>query len=856
MNFPPRLLLLFLLAASARCASSVEPTFPEEPDSTSVARGFELGVSQQQVISLADALFDFDPTIDPRKSATDNAGAIAAHARDQLPCATVQQTDTSVSVSAAPPGCLLGQGAVFTGNVVASLANTAGEVRVTLTLTEVALAGSAVAGPVELVTADGSTFDVNFQLTRNGTPETGAMTATGTSNRITTSGTVSSDGLSATLTNVSIQKGDCYPNGGTLQISRGRATATATFDAQTAQSGVASLGRGRTAQLPAYGSCPATGATSSSAAAGSCADYNVAKNVYFGDLHNHTSYSLDAFAVGTTGDPAKSYLFAKKAPNASVNIAEGIPGTPANPLAPARRLDFLAVTDHSEWFDLMGLCSVDTSSPYYSDPYCVTLRTLGSQQQALLVAAAGARALSPNPRSFALCASSPTACDAAASDLWLRTKQAAMLANAPCSFTSFNAYEWTGTTATANLHRNVIFANDVTPSAALDYVRYPSAHDLWTGLSQQCTGACDVLTIPHNSNLSLGAMFSYNSEDVPFMQRYQTLAEIFQHKGASECLTLPTPPPGTANDPECGFEHATVSLLTTVLDAVGGGNVNYTPDERTRLEYPSYLRPALERGLTAYAATRVNPLQMGFVAATDNHNSSPGYVVEDAWKGHLGVTDDQAQERLSDANNSFNPGGLTAVWAEQNSREAMFAAFKRREVYATSGTRLAVRFYEYDDVLYDPCRDASFPSGATRRGAVPMGGSFSAATRGSPPRFVIQAAKDQVNLSEIQIVKASSDAAGNVKETIVRFPQAAGGVPTACQTWVDPAFVPSVPAFYYARVFETPVKRWSAYDCAAVDPSTLDAGTRARCSETDPEKGGLNITIRERAWTSPIWFTP
>jgi Protein of unknown function (DUF3604) len=190
------------------------------------------------------------------------------------------------------------------------------------------------------------------------------------------------------------------------------------------------------------------------------------------------------------------------------------------------------------------------------------------------------------------------------------------------------------------------------------------------------------------------------------------------------------------------------------------------------------------------------------------------------------------------------------VWAEENTRESIFASLKRREVYATSGSRMAVRFYEYGGVSgYDPCADPSFPAGALNRGGVPMGATMSRHL--APPKFVVQALKDTTDLDEIQIVKASSDTTGAITESIVEKKLVPAQGALACVTWSDPAWVPSRPSFYYARVLEKRVPRWSVQDCKKVDAAAFP-----RCAETDPAKGGLNTTIRERAWTSPIWHLP
>jgi hypothetical protein len=245
---------------------------------------------------------------------------------------------------------------------------------------------------------------------------------------------------------------------------------------------------------------------------------------------------------------------------------------------------------------------------------------------------------------------------------------------------------------------------------------------------------------------------------------------------------------------------------------------------------------------------------MGFIAATDDHNGVPGNTAEDTWPGHAGRGDDTPARRIgatadggsNGVDHGHNPGGVAVVWAEQNTRDAIFAALYRRETYATSGPRIVVRFYQTWNLASDPCLDPNFPEQLVAAGAVPMGGTMSPAPAdaGSGPWLVAYAWKDIVDLEEIDLVKGTLLSDGGIAETVTRNMLDAGT--PGCWSVQDTAFTPA-PTAYYVRVLQQPTPRWSAYDCAT-DPTLNPAG----CADG----GYLNRTIRERAWTSPIWYLP
>jgi hypothetical protein len=398
----------------------------------------------------------------------------------------------------------------------------------------------------------------------------------------------------------------------------------------------------------------------------------------------------------------------------------------------------------------------------------------------------------------------------------------------PCAFTSFIGFEWTKADPTvgATLHKNVIFSGDHAPDHPFDSADYASATELWTALDTwaktdaTCSGGapCEALTIPHNSNKSWGGAFVVpgTASGIDQMKKYQKLVEIHQHKGDSECYF--DPDAGTNPDPDCNFEHL-------------------TPGADGPLDRQNYVRTALGNGIAAYADGGTNPLQLGIVGATDDHNGMPGSVAEDNWHGHAGQGDYGARQRLNGGSDK-NPGGVTGVWAEQNTRASIFAALARRETFATSGVFVAVRFYQTWDAT-DYCT-AAFPKNVIDAGGVPMGGTMT--PKGTSPWFYVSALKDAADLARVDIVKGTVKN-GQVVETVTAIPAPSPG--SFCVRWQDPAFDPKAPSFYYARVLQVPTPRWSHYDCQKFP----DAGG---CEPGGP----LDVNVQERAWTSPIWSLP
>jgi hypothetical protein len=552
-----------------------------------------------------------------------------------------------------------------------------------------------------------------------------------------------------------------------------------------------------------------------------CPGYAKLKNAYFGDLHVHTAYSLDAYEFGTRTSPASAYAFAT---GAAVDLAPGPAGYTIT--SSGGRLDFAAITDHSEWLSSDYGCTAHPTSPFYNSPFCMRVRN-------------GPR---PYPYGARPCAGysdlpGGTGCFAEQTIAWDVEKEATEAANHPCTFTTFHAYEWT-LNSPSRVHRNVFFRNANVPALPLDANNYSTAPLLWAGLAAQCnpgTG-CEALTIPHNMNESDGRAFTvdgYGPIELNRMTEFQRLAEIHQHKGSSECVT------DTADN-----------------GAVSACNFEVLPWLANPEDVPGYARSGLKDGVVRAAATRHDPLKFGFVGGTDTHNGTPGAVGEIGWIGQLGADDNSAEYRVRFWPR-YNPGGLTGVWAEENTRDSIWAALRRRETFATSGPRIKVRFYAFTDAS-NPCTDPAFPDQLVRGGAVPMGGTFQSVPGNGAPRFVVYAlpapapAPDQKELVAVDVVKGSV-VAGAATEKVFTIPLS--GVPY-CVTWTDPGFDPAAPAFYYARVREEPTRRWSQDDCAAFRASTPDWQTYApACASSDPATG-IDHMIQERAWTSSIWHLP
>lgn len=608
-----------------------------------------------------------------------------------------------------------------------------------------------------------------------------------------------------------------------------------------------------------------------------CAVHNPLKNVYFGDLHSHTSLSFDAWIWGVRSQPEDAYRFAKGEPVPLQPVAGDRGGR--GEIRIDRPLDFAAVVDHGEVLAEVEACLRPDSGAY--DSLTCRLFRRGDFLSTIVMTTPFAF---PHPkRSDDICGPRGLDCPLLARLVWSRIVEAAEEAydrSPECTFTSFPGYEYTGTPAVSNRHRIVLFRNATVPPLPITYFEAPTPHELWKGLKQACLDGmkgCDVIAIPHNSNLSNGGTFHVDYPGAEDLDEQRDLAslrahiepvvEIFQHKGDSECMNGLRGIEG-AQDPLCDFEKIRGPGSPDCGDAPGfGGDVRMGCVSRL-----DYVRTILLEGLKEERRMGINPYRLGFVADTDTHNSIPGHILEDRYVGHLGKQEETPDERLSVEDNLVhNPGGLTAVWAEENTRNAIFTALRRREVYATSGPRIEVRFFggwEYSDTL---CGDPDFVRIGYQKG-VPMGGLLPSRPReASTPVFAVSARRERdtpdragTPLQRIQIVKGWVDAEQRLRTRVF---EAAGnpdngasvdlgtcelkgqeeGFDTLCTVWTDPDFDPGQPAYYYARVVENPSCRWSVYECNRLEPEKRPGS----CG--DPR---FYKAVQERAWTSPIWYRP
>ncbi len=581
-------------------------------------------------------------------------------------------------------------------------------------------------------------------------------------------------------------------------------------------------------------------------------------NVYWGDTHVHTNLSADAvFKLG----PHEAYRFAR---------GEEVTSNKGQPAKLTRPLDFVVMADHGKNMGAQLARRMTKEDPGFRE---TAVGKLWAQVHEELLNASGAdteRLLNGKlwPRSQE---DVPVRHPAFRRSIWEQVTANADRYNVPGRFTAFIGYEYTP--FYRQIHRVVIFKDDaekvnrVLPFTAFDSDR---PEDMWDYLAayEESTGG-SVLAIPHNSNLTYGTMFDVRDSDRrPIDRDYATarshwepLVEATQIKGDSETHPVVSPEDEFADfetwNGWAGRQNGGVSSRGDALTA--------RPDWLVKYEY---VRPALKLGLQQQAITGVNPFKFGMIGSSDAHTGLPGGVDED----NFWCLPNAGRVTASHAvlNWEMNAAGYAAVWATENTREALFDAMRRKEVYASTGPRMTVRFFGGWD--YEP-DDAARPdlAGIGYAKGVPMGGDLTHGPAGQSPSFLIRAVKDPsgANLDRVQVIKGWHDAEGKLHERIFNVALSDGrkenrkgkvepvgntvdvpdasysnsiGDPELAVVWNDPDFDGDELAFYYVRVLEIPTPRWPAYDAKFYGLKNL------------PEE--IQMVIQERAYTSPIWYTP
>jgi hypothetical protein len=612
----------------------------------------------------------------------------------------------------------------------------------------------------------------------------------------------------------------------------------------------------------------------------SSASADDSRQVFWGDTHLHTSYSFDAFLNGNrSADPDTAYRWAKGLPvvhpyhRARVQV-----DTP---------LDFLVVADHAEYLGVIRKLYFDEQEgPTAAFAEQIRGAINGGQGAAVFSGVLPDAVIeSGETRDPTLGGGAPNPLDLGGQDevlrrdAWAETTAAADRHNEPGRFTAMIGWEWSSLPNGANLHRVVMTSTDgATARKFMPYASSDSPYpdDLWAWLetTSEESGA-EFVAIPHNSNISKGYMWGetslneapYTTESARTRAHWEPVAEVTQYKGDSEA-------------------HPDLSPDDEFADFETYGSYIQRNKQDYQAQVGDYARSALRRGLEIQGRVGVNPYKFGMIGATDSHSGLAAAEEDNFW-GKMAVDSTPETKHLFAAGRdvdgwNIGAGGLAAAWAEENTRESIFAAFRRREVYATTGPRIQVRFFGGWDFAEKDADAADLPSIGYAKG-VSMGGDLSQQPE-SPsalrklfgahvpdaPTFLIQASKDPkgANLDRVQIVKGWVGADGQGREKVFdvvwsgeRMADEAGHLPSVGNTvdltsgaytnaigamelarvWRDPDFDATERAFYYARVLEIPTPRHSLLDAIALQKEPSDA---------QPP------TLQERAYTSPIWYTP
>jgi hypothetical protein len=579
--------------------------------------------------------------------------------------------------------------------------------------------------------------------------------------------------------------------------------------------------------------------------------------VFWGETHLHTAVSVDAGTMCTLGQE-DAFRFAR---GEEVVTTHGLRAKLFRPL------DFIVVSDHAEMYGLMPqllkgdpeILSTEKGKRWYD------MLKGGDREKTFAAAMEIVDSLSKKEP--------PIKSNKSVRNAWRYYTALADKYNEPGRFTALIGYEWTAIGG-YNLHRNVIFRGDSSvANRTLPFSQFDSQNpeDLWRALDrfQKETGA-EILAIPHNGNLSNGRMFSVETFDGNPLTReiaelrasMEPLVEVTQIKGDGEAHPFLSP-----NDEFADYE------------TWDKANLNGTEAKKPEMLQYEYARSALKVGLQLESKLGVNPYKFGMIGSSDSHTALSTVEEDNFFGKHSGVEPEPHRWKhvvIESPDSSFKilgwqqaASGYAAVWAKENTREAIFDAMRRKETYATTGSRIIVRFFGgWEFEVADA--QSRLPAGVGYAKGVPMGGDLRNVPEGKAPNFLVAAMKDPYsgNLDRIQIVKGWLDKDGNTQEKVYdvawsdnRQPGADGKLPPVGNTvdvtnatwtntigdpeliavWRDPDFDPSLNAFYYARVIEIPTPRWTAYEAKRFNIKMPDE---------------VPMTTQERAYTSPIWYTP
>ena len=585
---------------------------------------------------------------------------------------------------------------------------------------------------------------------------------------------------------------------------------------------------------------------------------NFPTRVLWGDTHLHTAISVDAGTMCRVGQE-DAYRFAR---GEEINTTHGLRAKLSRPL------DFLVISDHAEMYGLMPqllsgdpeILATEKGRKWYDE-----LKS-GDNDRVFATAMEIVASLSGKV--------APIKSDKAVRNAWQAYTALADKYNEPGRFTAIIGFEYT-TMGGNNLHRNVLFrgnasvANRTVPFSQFDSQNPEKLWDYLAAFEKETGG--EVLAIPHNGNLSNGRMFAVETFDgkpltkewAAMRARFEPIIEATQIKGDSEAHPMLSP-----NDEFADYEKWDKA------------NLNGTEVKKSEMLQYEYTREALKNGMVLEKKLGVNPFKFGMIASTDAHTGLAAVEEENFFGKHSGVEPEPHRWEhvvIAAPDPKYTvkgwqqaAGGYAAVWATENTREAIFDAMKRKETYATTGPRMTVRFFGGWDFSREDT-ETRLPANAGYAKGVPMGGDLPAATGGKKaPSFLVAAMKDPLsgNLDRIQVIKGWVDKDGKTQEEVYdvawsgdrkagadgKLPPVGNTVDAANATWkntigatelisawTDPDFDAALPAFYYARVIEIPTPRWTAYEAKRFG---------IKMSKDVP------MTTQERAYTSPIWFTP